>query len=178
MVKLDKPSAEDNVPAVLGNTLILGYGNADRQDDGVAWHILNLLAERLGRQPSPSPEEGLDSKGEPADLLFVLQLTPELAETLANYERVCFVDAHTGRVEEEISFEHVMSEFQASPFTHHLTPASCLTICEHLYGKKPEALLISVRGYEFGFSREMSAKTASLSRQAAEEIWRWLSADK
>jgi hydrogenase maturation protease len=160
----------------LGETLILGYGNADRQDDGVAWHILNLLAERLGRSASPSPEEGLDSKGEPADLLFVLQLTPELAESLAGYKRVCFVDAHTGRVEKELNIETVNSEFQASPFTHHLTPASCLAICEQLYGQKLEAVLVSVRGYEFGFSRSMSDKTASLAEEAAEAIWQWLGA--
>jgi len=28
-------------------TLILGYGNPDRQDDGVAVHILEMLAKRL-----------------------------------------------------------------------------------------------------------------------------------
>jgi hydrogenase maturation protease len=174
MVKSDKHSPGDRFPDVVGKTLILGYGNADRQDDGVAWHILNLLSERLGRPLSPSPEEGLESQGEPADLLFVLQLTPELAETISRYERVCFVDAHTGRVEEEIHFETVKSEFQSSPFTHHLTPASCMTICEHLYHKKPEAILVSVRGYEFGFSRKMSSTTASHARKAADEIWRWL----
>jgi hydrogenase maturation protease len=163
---------------VLVKTLVLGYGNADRQDDGVAWHILNLLAIRSGRRASPSPEEGLEIQGGPADLLFVLQLTPELAETIAGYERVCFVDAHTGRVDDELNIEEVNPEFQASPFTHHLTPASCLSICEQLYRKKVEGVLVSVRGYEFGFSRSMSERTAALAEQAADVIWRWLEGKK
>jgi hydrogenase maturation protease len=178
MEKSGRPSIGIDTVDVLGKSLILGYGNADRQDDGVAWHILNLLAKRFGRRASPSPGEGIDIKGGPADLLFVLQLTPELAETIAGYDRVCFVDAHTGRVEAELNTEAVLSEFQASPFTHHLTPASCLAICEHLYGKHIEGLLVSVRGYEFGFSLSLSEKTASLAVQAAEYIWQWLDAEK
>jgi hypothetical protein len=37
-------------------------------------------------------------------------------------------------------------------------------------------VLVSVRGYEFGFSRSMSDKTASLAEEAAEAIWQWLGA--
>ena len=30
------------------NTLFIGYGNPDRQDDGVAWHVLTGIANQLG----------------------------------------------------------------------------------------------------------------------------------
>lgn len=156
------------------STLIIGYGNADRQDDGVAWHILRGLAHRLGREIPETPEEGLEPSGEPPHLMFVLQLTPELSETVAAYQRVCFVDAHTGNVPEEIKVAQLNSHFQASPFTHHLTPETCLALCETLYGHKPEAILVSVRGYEFGFSHELSAPTAALAQQAVESIMEWL----
>lgn len=155
-------------------TLLLGYGNADREDDGAAWHILNHLAARLGRAVSESPEEGFLLRGDNPELLFTLQLTPELAETLARFERVCFIDAHTGSVPHELHIEPVYSEFQNSPFTHHLTPATCLSFCEHLYGQVPQAVLVSVLGQQFGFKRSLSPRTAELAAQAADRIWEWL----
>jgi hydrogenase maturation protease len=155
-------------------TLILGYGNADREDDGVAWHILNQVAARLGRESSPSPEEGFEPGSDELEFSFALQLTPEMSETLAQYDRVCFVDAHTGAVPQELHIEKVRSEFQNSPFTHHLTPHSLLSFSQHLYGKAPEAILVSVRGYAFGFKRSLSERTAELAAQAAELISAWV----
>jgi Ni,Fe-hydrogenase maturation factor len=58
-------------------TLLIGYGNPDRQDDGVAWHILNGIASNIGLHPSPSWEDSLPSTSE-VDLRFELQLTPEM----------------------------------------------------------------------------------------------------
>ena len=155
-------------------TLVFGYGNPDRQDDGVAWHILAALAKRLGQQfPVSIDEDFLLASGTP-DLAYVLQLTPELAEIIAGYHRVCFIDAHTGDIPDEIRVTEVKGEYQASPFTHHLTPASCLAIAQTLYSAKTEAILVSVQGYEFGFSHLLSERTQSLVAQAVERIWEWL----
>jgi hydrogenase maturation protease len=155
-------------------TLVVGYGNADREDDGVAWHILNKLAKRLGLPESSSPEEGFSPSGGRVELLFVLQLTPELSEIISEFDRVCFVDAHTGRVHSDLHIEEVKSEFQSSPFTHHMTPATSLAISEQLYRSKPEAILVSVRGFDFGFSRSLSEKTSRLAGRAAEHIYNWM----
>lgn len=156
------------------DTLIIGYGNADREDDGVAWHVLNYLALGLDRPTSTAPEDGFEPAGQGPELLFVLQLTPELAETLAQYRRVCFIDAHTGSIPEDLMLAEVPAEYQTSPFTHHMTASTCLALCRQLYGKQPHAILVSIRGYRFGFSRQLSSETASLARQAAEKIWAWL----
>jgi hydrogenase maturation protease len=155
-------------------TLIIGYGNADRQDDGVAWHILAALRSRLGK-PAPEEEgEAFEPEGENLDFLFTLQLTPEMAETLADYQQVCFVDAHTGNVPEEIHFKPVEAKYQRSPFTHHLTPDTLLALCEQLYAQTPEAILVSVRGYQFGFEHNLSPETQALVEPAAQEILAWL----
>lgn len=164
------------------NTLILGYGNYDRQDDGVAWHILAALAERLGcpfmpnpgnTSPSPEAEEELPS-GRPVDLLFDLQLLPETADLVAAYARVCFVDAHTGQVPEEVHFSRIEPAFQNSPFTHHMTPATLLSLVQTIHGRAPDAALASVRGYYFGFSQELSDESRALVEPAVEQILRWL----
>ena len=156
---------------------MIGYGNPDREDDGVAWHILRALALQLGL---PAPDSYEDEFPEDAglDVAFHLQLTPEMAEDIAPYEYVCFVDAHTGTIPEPVRLMQVEGEFQRSPFTHHLTPQSLLSMCETLYGKKPEAMLLSVLGHRFLFSRQLSEETAALIPAATESILEWLKARK
>lgn len=157
--------------------LILGYGNPDRQDDGVAWHILRAVAQKRGLPVQDSYEE-LFPEDERLDFVFALQLTPEMAEEIQSYPHVCFVDAHTGNIPEPVRLVQVQSEFQASPFTHHLTPPSLLSICETIYGHRPEAALLSVRGYYFGLSQELSEETARLVPQAVALVWDWLNTRK
>lgn len=158
----------------MNRILILGYGNPDRQDDGVAWHIQCALARELGL-PAPGSYEEEFPPNDWLDFQFHLQLMPEMAEDLRAYERVCFVDAHTGSIPEEVRLVQVESEFQRSPFTHHLTPHSLLSMCETLFGSKPEAVLLSARGYHFEFQRELSPETAALVPQAVGLIKDWLS---
>jgi hydrogenase maturation protease len=158
----------------LKKLLIIGYGNPDRQDDGAAWHILRAAALKLGL-PAPESYEDPFPENSLVDFTFALQLTPEMAEEINTYEYVCFIDAHTGNIPEPVRLIEVESEFQASPFTHHLTPQSLLSICETLSGSKPEAALLSVRGYHFGLSQQLSEETASLLPQAVELLWNWLS---
>ena len=154
--------------------LIIGYGNRDREDDGVAWHILQGVAKHLGR-PAPDLETGgLDQLGQSPDLLFVLQLTPELAELIADYDFVCFVDAHTGDYPEDLRVGSINAGFQTSPFTHHMTPQTCLALAETVYGHAPQGTVISVRGRQFGFSHTLSTQTALLAEEAIEQIDSWL----
>ncbi len=154
-------------------TLLLGYGNPDREDDAVAWHILHAVAQELGRSVTEL-EYYPDPTGPSPHLTFMLQLTPEMSETLAGYDFVCFIDAHTGAYEQEIRFEPVQPDFQTSPFTHHLTPETCLVMARSLYGHAPQGFILSVRGYEFGFGQNLSPRTALLAGQAQQLLIDWL----
>lgn len=155
-------------------TLLLGWGNPDRQDDGAAWHVLAEVARRSGLPVPDEIGEVFAPLGSSLDLMFALQLNPEFAEIVAGYDRVAFIDAHTGSVANELNFRPVDPYFQTSPLTHHFTPESCLELTHQLYGSKPEAWLVSVRGYLFGFSHEMSAQTAELVQQAAIALITWI----
>ena len=152
---------------------MIGYGNPDREDDGVAWHILRALTLRLGLDAPDSYEEEFPDHAL-IDFSFYLQLTPETAEDISTYEYVCFVDAHTGSIPEPVRLMPVESEFQASPFTHHLTPQSLMSMCETIYGKRPDAALLSVLGHRFLFTRQLSDETSKLVPQAVDFIWDWL----
>lgn len=157
--------------------LFVGYGNPDREDDGVAWHILRAITLKL---ELVAPDSYEDEFPEHAliDFAFHLQLTPEMAEDIHGYPYVCFVDAHTGNIPETVRLVEVESEFQNSPFTHHLTPQSLMSMCETLYGNKPDAALLSVMGYRFLFTRQLSEQTAALVPQAVQLIWNWVSERK
>ena len=157
--------------------LLIGYGNPDREDDGVAWHILRAVVRKLGLSAPDSFDDEFPEDPR-LDFAFHLQLTPEMAEDINAYEYVCFLDAHTGNIPEPVRLIPVESEFQHSPFTHHLTPQSLLSMCEALYGRKPEATLLSVLGHRFLFSRQLSQATAELVPEATELIAEWLRARK
>lgn len=159
--------------AVLKDALLLGYGNPDREDDGVAWHILCALATKLGLESPASYNDDFPQSAN-VDFIFQLQLTPELAEEIFTYKYVCFFDAHTGNIPEAVRLIDIKSDFQRSPLTHHLTPQSLMAICKTLYGDAPTAALISVQGHHFRFSRSLSENTAALVPQAVDLIWNWL----
>jgi hydrogenase maturation protease len=153
--------------------IIIGYGNPDRGDDGVAWHIMIHLAKKLGRD-IPTFEEGFTMCGESPELFFTLQLMPEIAEMISLFDRVCFIDAHTGHVSDNVHIEYLHPQFQPSPLTHHLTPMTCLELTNVIYKKKPGAILVSVRGYDFGFMAQLSPKTSEHAEEAVDFIWNWI----
>lgn len=155
-------------------TLILGYGNPDREDDGVSWHILANISAKLGLRIPQSPYDEFEFEDSNPALLFTLQLTPELADTLSGFDRVCFIDAHTGEIESDLNIQKLQSMFQSSPFTHHMTPQTLISITHTLYHHTIEAILVSVRGYQFGFSQRLSPKTEELAQEATEKIVTWL----
>jgi hydrogenase maturation protease len=155
-------------------TLIIGIGNSDRQDDGVGWHIVKTLAERLGETVPADPGEIVEVQTDKADLMFVLQIYPELAETMSHYERVCFVDAHTADVADEISWITLDPEYEKSPLTHHMSPRTLLSIGATIYDQMPEAILVSVRGYGFQFERDLTTRTRILAKEAIDRLWDWI----
>jgi hydrogenase maturation protease len=158
----------------MADTLIIGYGNADRQDDGVGWHVLKNLAEKISCQVPEDPGEAIEIESEQVDLLFTLQIYPELAETISHYKRICFVDAHTADIPETISWTKLEPDYEKSPLTHHMSPKTVLSISAAIYGTIPEAILVSIRGFSFQFQRELSPKTAALVEIATQRICDWL----
>jgi hydrogenase maturation protease len=155
-------------------TLIIGYGNADRQDDGVGWHVLKNLAEKIGCTIPEDPGAPIEIENEHVDLLFILQIFPELAETISHYKRICFVDAHTADIKDEIAWNEISPAYERSPLTHHMSPKTVLSITATIYDHIPEVILVSIRGYHFQFERELSPKTAALAEKATHRIWAWI----
>lgn len=139
--------------------LVIGYGNPDRQDDGVASHVLSRLSQSF-EMPVHYSVEDLPKSGRGGDLLLQLQLTPEIVEGFLPYDQIIFVDAHTSDNElDDVSVKEVASSYQSSPLTHHMTPETCMALLTRLYQKNARGILVSIRGYEFAFTPDLSAKT-------------------
>lgn len=151
-------------------TLVIGYGNLDRGDDGVAYAIVNELRRALFREPLDEEETGLEDLGGIYDTIFLRQLVPELMEKAAEYDQIVFVDAHVGDRDGEIAWRQVAPEFVPSAFTHHLTPATFLALMRALYDRAPAGYLLSVRGHTFDFRRGLSEATVALVGPAVKKI--------
>ncbi len=151
-------------------TLVIGYGNLDRQDDGVAFVVINALRQRLGQAALSEEVAGPEEPGHQADSIFVMQLAPELLELVADYDRVIFVDAHVRTDVPDLEWAAVKPEYTASTFTHHMTPAMLLALLQMLYRREPEGYIVSLRGHAFDFQRGLSPATAAMVEPAAEQI--------
>ena len=168
--RVQNKHALENIP----KTLIIGYGNPDREDDGVAWHVLQGVADYFGiRIPSSLTEDLVDTQ-ENLQFLFNLQLMPEMTYEMSNFSRICFVDAHTGALENDLNYQPLERKFHNAPLTHHMTPQTILSILDSAFNHQPEAILVSVRGYQFGFSNKLSAPTQRLADQAVVKISNWI----
>ena len=156
----------------MGRALIIGFGNIDRADDGAAFFVVNALRRHLGQKPLNEDETGLEELGAEIDSAFLSQLTPELLETAAGYRQVIFVDAHVYENVDALHCVPVSPEYTASTFTHHLTPAAFLALLKTLYHLEPAGHLVSIRGHDFDFHRDLSPETEALVEPAAELILR------
>ena len=151
-------------------TLVVGYGNIDRGDDGVAYCVINALRRRLSQKLLSEDSTGLEELGAEVDSIFLVQLAPELMEVLAGYRRVIFVDAHVYENVDNLHCAPVFPEYTPSTFTHHMTPAMLLAFFKTLYHREPTGHLVSIRGYDFDFRRGLSADTEVLLEAAVDRI--------
>lgn len=155
-------------------TLIIGFGNIDRADDGVAHEVINALRRSQGQAPLEEEETGLEELGKSVDSIFLSQLTPELLELLRDYDRAIFVDAHVFEGTDGLHCETISPEYTPSTLTHHFTPGMLLALLKAVYGREPVGLLVSVRGHDFDFHRGLSPETGALMAQAVDYIQAWL----
>jgi len=156
-------------------TLIIGFGNIDRADDGVAYEVINALRCIQGQEPLKEVETGLDELGGEMDSVFLSQLTPELMDMLVEYDRIIFVDAHVYEDADDLHCAAVLPEYAQSTFTHHMTPAMLLALLKALYHCEPIGNIVSIRGHDFDFHRGLSPATKALVGKAAEYIERLIS---
>ncbi len=155
-------------------SLVIGYGNIDRQDDGMGFYIVNRLRRHLGHKPLAFDDNGLSRLGRSLDSIFIRQLVPELVETAADYDRLVFVDAHIPGDMPDLRCTRIFPEDGMAGFTHQLHPAAFLGLLKALCDHEPPSHLLSVQGSNFDFGRGLSANAARLLEPAVGTILKLL----
>ena len=125
------------------NTLIIGYGNALRGDDGAG----RVVAERL-QAIVRDPE---------VQVLSLHQLTPELMLDLSRADRAVFVDASSTGRPGRFTRVPLYPAPQCAKFSHHATPEALLAGARSLYGRCPESTLFVIPGEAFDTPDDLSA---------------------
>jgi len=124
------------------SVLVIGYGNSLRGDDGVGVAAAEQLNETL--------------QNSPVRVRACQQLTPELASEISEADRVIIIDAAKGATPGQIAVNKIEPNDDGSTFTHELRPSTLLACAQELYGKHPVTYLVSITGYSFDFSDELS----------------------
>ena len=127
-----------------GRTLIIGYGNPLRSDDGLGWHAAERLCESLS---SPTVE-----------VLTRQQLTADLAAPVSEASTVFFIDAAQDGEPGDLTCKEIQPESWTPSFSHELSPGGVLAVAEELYGARPKAYLMSLCGECFDHGEKLSAK--------------------
>ena len=134
------------------NTLIVGYGNALRGDDGAGFLAAELLRDRIHR-----PD---------IEILSQHQLLPELMEPISRASRVIFIDASVSGRAGKVHRIPLRPAPACARVTHHATPEALLAGAQSLYGHTPEATLYVIPGRNFQVGQELTPSV----RRAVNEL--------
>jgi hydrogenase maturation protease len=146
-------------------TLILGYGNTLRKDDGLGVYAAQTLT----------------SLTLPADVQIYTyqQLSPELSPTLAQVDHAIFIDAalaSSGEKPGTIKTRTLQPRTrQPGSITHHFDPETLLAMAETLYGHAPQATLFSVTAASFDLEEGLSPEVTAALPVLIESIKNYLS---
>lgn len=132
-------------------TLLLACGNPLRADDGAAHAVLRLI--------DPSPNCSLRS---------VQQLTPELAEEIARFSRVVFLDADAEL--KALAIEPLRAFSPRSPLTHASTPEEVIALARALFGFAGDAFLCRIPARNFTAGDSPAPGVLKSTQEAALQI--------
>lgn len=141
-----------------GGVLVIGYGNPLRGDDGIGPAVAAEVA-------------ALNLPG--VRVMVVHQLTPELAADLAEVRLAVFVDAAAGG--EPVAAVRLEPSSDGDVMTHAADPRGLLALAQAVFGRSPEAWLVTAAGADFGFGDALSPAgraNAQLAREWVERLIR------
>lgn len=135
------------------DVLVIGYGNPLRGDDGLG----PAVAEAIGAQDLPGVR-----------VLVVHQLTPELAADLTEVQLAVFVDAAVGG--EPVTAARLQCDTTEDVMTHAPDPRCLLVFARAVYGRVPEAWLVTVAGVDFGYRDDLTPAGLENALEAVDYI--------
>ena len=135
-------------------TLLIGYGNPTRSDDGAGI----VAAEEIEKESF----EGLEVRTSQ-------QLHVDLVEDFSGFKRIILIDASVSGP--EVSLRRIKPSAEGTmASSHHLGPGLLLKLSEITKMGSPELYLCTVRGECFDFGDKLSEKVLKRVQTAVEKI--------
>jgi hydrogenase maturation protease len=123
--------------------LVVGFGNPHRGDDGFGFHAAEQAQAIIHEQA--------------VTVMAVEQLKPEMAETISQVDMVVFLEVASSGAPGTVHMSELLpKDAPEGLLSHDMNPEKLLVAAQIIYGRCPEALMITVAGENFGFSARMS----------------------
>ncbi len=150
-------AAEGRPIAAEGRVLVVGIGNTLRGDDAAGWGVVDRVSA--------------DPRLAGARIAWHQQLTPELAQDLADATLVVLVDAEVGVPPGRVTARRLEADWSGGPIlSHHVTPSALLALARELYGSAPETWVVSVGALALEPGDPVSPAVADALPAAAESV--------
>lgn len=145
-MKHDATKQSDPLSGELPQMLIIGYGNSLRSDDGAGIVMAQKMAPHF------------DAKGLPTQLITETQLLPEMAADISapSINTVVFVDTSVQSNDAQVQINMIDVDTPTASTGHQLCPAALLLYASLLYGRNPQAWLVSIPGVNFAHGESFS----------------------
>ncbi len=137
------------------STLIIGYGNLLRSDDGIGQYIAKaILAWEVPY----------------IKVICTHQLQPEIAENLSTVSYAIFIDAYLAHRNKRTLIYPVFTDFTRNHSSHWCTPQSLLTITYKIYNYYPRSWIVKVPGINFSIGETLSLTSKQGFKVALQRI--------
>jgi hydrogenase maturation protease len=154
--------ARRRILTLTGNALVIGYGNPLRGDDGIGQAVARAFLD--------------DAAIDRTRAIVCHQLTPELAECIAGVDLVVFIDATVNIDPGTVAVRQVLGESaRSSGLVHAASPAALLALASALYGRSPDAFLVTVGAASLALSEALSDAAAAALPVAIAAVRRLIS---
>jgi hydrogenase maturation protease len=141
------------------SSLVIGYGNPLRSDDGVGYRVAQELRARLGNSEM--------------EVIECLELAPEISDRIRHATLVIFVDSAIDGFPGEVRnrrLDGCSVADSSTALSHGRTPDALLALARNLYGASPEAHLFTVSGTLFRYGETFSPEVARVFPLVVGEI--------
>ncbi len=140
-------------------TMIIGYGNSMRADDGAGPALVEQLAELLPNHEAAGVR-----------LIACPQLTPELAADIAQAKKVLFVDASIMVKAGHVRIRQVHPDTAGMTMGHHFTPATVLALADHVFAARPATWLAAIGCESLAMDNQLTPRIAGTVERLARHI--------
>jgi hydrogenase maturation protease len=139
----------------MARTLVIGYGNSLRRDDGAGPEV----ARRLEELALPG-----------VDVIEAHQLLPEHAERLSHYDRVIFVDATMEDDLPEVCLQPIAPKADAGIDAHASDPGALLALALLLFERAADGWIVRLPVEDLGIGDGLSGTAGTAVEEAVEVI--------